>query len=143
MKLITKLNKSKYRELICASIALVIVLPLILSLYFFGGKYANIVMNTYTAVALIFAGYFWYKAATVKLKEKPLPTIETEYSTVTYHDDRATRDALFEKMLAYYKEHETFSGESIMQMDGPLLAAPDLVSDIADEIFKFEVTHKD
>lgn len=143
MGLIRKLNKSKYRELICTCIAFIVVSPLILSLYFFDGKYANIMMNIYSGIALVFSGYFWYKAATVKLKERPLPTFETTYSTVTYHDDRATRDALFEKMLAYYKEHETFSGESIMQMDGPLIAAPDLVSDIADDIFKFEVTHKD
>ncbi len=62
--------------------------------------------------------------------------------TVTYNDDQATKDALFEKLLNWFFEQETFSGESIMQSDGPLLESPVLLSDIADDILQFDVTWK-
>ena len=61
--------------------------------------------------------------------------------TVTYKDDQTTKDAVFEKVLAWFLEQETFSGECIMQSDAPQLTAPELLSDLADDIFKFNTTY--
>lgn len=45
--------------------------------------------------------------------------------------------------MEYFKKHECFSGESIMQMDNPQIEAPELMADIADDILKFKFTYKD
>lgn len=62
---------------------------------------------------------------------------------VEFDDTPEMRQELFDKVLAFYFEHESFSGEGIMQSDGPLIAAPELISDIADDIFKFKTTWPD
>jgi hypothetical protein len=43
----------------------------------------------------------------------------------------------------YYKKYGQYSGEGIMQSDKPLIEAPDILSDIADDIIKFEVEYTD
>ena len=61
--------------------------------------------------------------------------------TVTYNDDQITRDAVFDKLLEWFVEQESFSGESIMQSDGPQIDGPVLLSDIADDLFEFQVNY--
>lgn len=68
--------------------------------------------------------------------------IHSDEYVVAYKDDEATKQALFDKLVAFYKKHEAFSGESIMQCDGPQLEAAELLSDIADDILQFEWTWK-
>ena len=58
--------------------------------------------------------------------------------TLTYKDDQKTRDAVFERLLAWFFKHKSFSGESIMQSDAPQIEAPVLLSDIADDIIEFD-----
>lgn len=69
--------------------------------------------------------------------------IETDEMIAKYKDTPAVRDAVFERVLQYYREFEVFRGESIHQSDDPIIYAPDVMSDIADNILKFKVTYKD
>lgn len=65
--------------------------------------------------------------------------IVTDDFFVVYRADRA--EDVQDRILAWFKEHECFSGESIMQSDEPQLTAADLLSGLADEVFQFEVAH--
>jgi hypothetical protein len=69
--------------------------------------------------------------------------LETENCVVTYLDDQSTRDAVFQRLLTYFAKHEAFSGESIFQRDAPSMDASCVLSDIAEDIFKFSVTEKE
>lgn len=69
--------------------------------------------------------------------------IETLDVIAEYSDDDATKQAVFDRVLAYYKKHEVFHGESIHQMDNPIIDAPDVMSDIAENILRFKVEYKD
>lgn len=62
---------------------------------------------------------------------------------VTYSDTTETKELLFQKLLEFFKTTETFSGESVCQSDRAIIAAPELLSDIADEIFKFDIKYTD
>lgn len=64
-------------------------------------------------------------------------------ATVSYNDDQQTKDAVFEKLLAWFFEQESFFGESIIQNDSPTLGAPVLLSDIADDILQFNIDWED
>ncbi len=58
---------------------------------------------------------------------------------VKYSDSQEVKDLVFARLIKYYFEHEAFSGEQIMQSDSPIIDAPPCLSDIADEIIKFNV----
>lgn len=62
---------------------------------------------------------------------------------VSFEDSQELRDKVFKKVLDYYLEHEAFNGESIMQSDNPQIFAPMVMSEIADEIIKFDVEWKE
>lgn len=49
---------------------------------------------------------------------------------------------LYKTLLEWYKKHEAFSGESICQCDEPELDAKNILSDIAEEVFRFKVKMK-
>lgn len=57
---------------------------------------------------------------------------------VRYNCDQKTKDMLFDKMLQWYIDQDVFNGESIMQSDGPLIDGPDLLSEIAEDVFDFD-----
>jgi hypothetical protein len=65
-------------------------------------------------------------------------TIQTEYSKTTYNDTPEIRDKVFERVMKYFKEYECYSGEQIHQSDDPIIYAPYVLSDIADDIIKFQ-----
>ena len=50
---------------------------------------------------------------------------------------------LFNALIAWYKKHEAFSGESICQCDEPMIDATNILSNIADNILEFNVEWKD
>ncbi len=58
---------------------------------------------------------------------------------VSFNNDTETRDAVFAKLINWYFKHEQFSGEGIMQCDGPLIDAANILCDIADKIIQFDV----
>ncbi len=68
--------------------------------------------------------------------------IETKDFTVKFNDDEETKQKVFNNLLEFYAKHEAFSGESICQSDDPQIEAPELLSEIADNIFQFKVDWK-
>ncbi len=68
-------------------------------------------------------------------------TIYDGDATLSYLDTAEVKEQLFNKMLEFFKQHEIYSGEGVCQSDEVIIDAPNLLGDIADEIFKFEVTH--
>lgn len=63
--------------------------------------------------------------------------------TITYTDSPEVRDAVFARVMKYFVDHGVFFGESIHQMDNPIIDAPNVMSDIADKIMKFVVEDQD
>lgn len=63
-------------------------------------------------------------------------------ATVSYDETPELRVKLWDRVLEFYKKHEAFSGEHIMQSDNPQIEAPELLSEIADDIFNFETKWK-
>jgi len=70
-----------------------------------------------------------------------MKTIKMEDMQVSYSDDSKTKDAVFKHLIDFYKKHKTFSGEELQQSDEPILEAPDVLSEIADNIIKFKVKY--
>jgi len=70
-----------------------------------------------------------------------MKTIRSEDYLAIYNDDQATKDAVFEKVIAFFKRHESFSGESICQCDEPMIDAPYFMAELADKIIKFDVKY--
>lgn len=60
-----------------------------------------------------------------------------------FNDDEETRDAVFERVMQYFRDFECFEGESIHQSDDPQIYAPDVMSDIADKILQFRWIKRD
>lgn len=61
--------------------------------------------------------------------------------TVWYNSCQETKDALYDKVLKWFLNQESFSGECIMQSDGPQIDGPVLLSEIADDIFQFDTEY--
>ncbi len=64
--------------------------------------------------------------------------IETENYIAEFNDSQEIKEKVFQKVLEYFKEHEAFSGESILQSDNPIIEAPHVMAEIADDIIKFK-----
>ena len=62
---------------------------------------------------------------------------------VTYDDSEQAKQSVFDAVLAFFFKHEQFSGEGIQQCDEPITEAPNLLSDIADDILKMDVDYGD
>ena len=56
-------------------------------------------------------------------KEGEMRTIETSDMVVQFDDSQAIKDAVFDVLIKWYAQMESFSGESIMQSDEPQLTA--------------------
>lgn len=69
--------------------------------------------------------------------------IETDNCKVEFDDSQKTKDKVFEAVIAFFVEHESFSGECICQSDDPQIEAAPAFGNIADDILKFNVTWKD
>jgi hypothetical protein len=52
--------------------------------------------------------------------------------------DEDLKDKVFERVMEYIIKHEAFCGESIHQSDKPILDAPNVMSDIVDNILNIE-----
>lgn len=69
-------------------------------------------------------------------------SLETENFRVTYEVNDEVRNEVFRRVLAFFVKHESFHGECIMQSDDPQIEAAPLLSEIADEVFKFNIECK-
>lgn len=66
-------------------------------------------------------------------------TLKFSDHTVTYEDSPEIRDAVFERVMQYFNEYNCYAGEIIHQSDDPIIYAPNVLSDIADDILKFKM----
>ena len=57
-----------------------------------------------------------------------------------FDDTEEMRQKLFDAVLGWFIKQGHFSGESIMQSDGPLLDGPVFLSELADDVFCFKET---
>ena len=69
--------------------------------------------------------------------------IETKNYVVTFEDTPEMHKKVFDRVVQFYKDHESFHWECIMQCDNPQIEAPSVLADIADDIIKFEVAYKE
>ena len=72
-----------------------------------------------------------------------MKTVKTKNYTVKFSDNEGVKDKVFKRLIAFYLHHEAFSGEQIQQSDEPVIDAPTLLSEIADDIIKFDVEYTD
>jgi hypothetical protein len=70
-------------------------------------------------------------------------TIKIEDAVIEYEDTQEVRDAVFERVMEYFNEFGCWRGEIIHQSDDPIIYAPNVMSDIADDIIKFEYIYDD
>lgn len=66
-------------------------------------------------------------------------TIIVQDAVVNYQNDQATRDLVYGAALLFLSRHRAFTGESIMQSDSTALDALEFLSDLAENVFKFEI----
>ena len=69
--------------------------------------------------------------------------IKYEDYEVEYADNEEIKQQVFDRLIKYFNDCQSFSGESIMQCDNAIIEAPNAMADIADEILKFNVTWKE
>jgi len=72
-----------------------------------------------------------------------MKTEQLDDYTLTYDNSDVAKQKAFDLLLAFFREHETYNGESICQNDGPQIGAPDLLSDIAEKAFQFKTVWKE
>jgi len=61
---------------------------------------------------------------------------------VEFIDWPDVKEQVFERVLAWFMEHQCFTGEQIMQGDSPQLTSPELMCDLA-EIIEFDPSHEE
>lgn len=69
--------------------------------------------------------------------------LELDDFNVTYDDTPEVHKAVFEIVMEYFKDHEAFIGEVIVQDDNCIIDAPSVMARIADKIIKFKVDNKE
>lgn len=55
---------------------------------------------------------------------------------ISYKDDEATKQAVFDAVIAFLKKHKVFCAECICQSDNPQIEAPVLLANIAEDILE-------
>lgn len=72
-----------------------------------------------------------------------MKTIYAKDYTLTYDDSQDAKDRVFERMLKFFVESELFNGESLQQCDTTHIEGPEVLSDVAEEGFKFQTEWKE
>ena len=70
-------------------------------------------------------------------------TIKRNDVTITFEETEELKQQVYDQVLNFFLEVDAFCGETIMQSDTPQIEAPVFLSDIADDIFKFDVEYDD
>jgi hypothetical protein len=71
-----------------------------------------------------------------------MTTIDHPDFTVQFEETPELKEKVYQAVLDYYKKHQSYAGEVIMQNDECQINAPSVLADIADEIFKFKEISK-
>lgn len=61
---------------------------------------------------------------------------------VEFDETNEMKDQVFNRVIEYYFDQNAFHGEVIMQSDDCIIAAPNVLADIADNIIKFQVEYE-
>ena len=64
--------------------------------------------------------------------------IKLEHVTVSFDDSPEMKSKVFDRVVEFFTKHKAFRGEVIMQSDNPLIDAPNVLSDIADDVINFK-----
>lgn len=72
-----------------------------------------------------------------------MKTITTQDRTITFDDSPEAKDRIFNLMLDFFKRVDMFSGECLTQSDETYIEAPNILAEVAENGFKFEVEYKD
>ena len=68
---------------------------------------------------------------------------DCDYMTVSVDRSPEHDKKVVDRLIAWYKEHKAFTGESIFQQDSCQLDACDFLSDLAEQELGFEIEYKD
>ncbi len=70
--------------------------------------------------------------------------IRTKYGyIVEYEDNEEVRNEVFNRVMEFFIKHDAFAAEIIGQADNPIIDAPHVLMDIADDIIKFRYIETD
>jgi len=72
-----------------------------------------------------------------------MQTITTTDRTITFDDSPEAKDRVFDLMLDFFKQVDMFSGECLGQSDETYIEAPNILSEVAEDGFKFKVEYSD
>lgn len=72
-----------------------------------------------------------------------MPTITDQDRTITFDDSPEAKDRIFNMMLDFFKKVDMFNGESLGQSDEICIEAPNILSEVAENGFRFEVEYKE
>ena len=72
-------------------------------------------------------------------------TIKDKFGTIelTFDESKAAKDRVFAMLLAWFKKHHAYNGETICQCDDPQIDAQNILSDVAEKGFKFDANFLD
>lgn len=63
--------------------------------------------------------------------------------TLTYRVGETAQRKAYYMLLEWFKKHELFHGDSIHQTDKTYEEAPELLSELAEEVFKFKAEYEE
>jgi hypothetical protein len=66
-----------------------------------------------------------------------------DYYSIVFEESNELKDKVYESVLNWFIKHKSFHGETIMQNDDTLINAPDFLSDVCDDMFKFKIEYND
>jgi len=68
--------------------------------------------------------------------------IRNNERVVRYNDSDEVKDKVFQRVIQFCIEHDSFIGESIAQSDNPSIDAAPTLCEIVDDIIQFDVEWK-
>jgi hypothetical protein len=77
----------------------------------------------------------------IKIRTPLTRELKIDGVTVSFLDSDKLRQAIADRVYAYFADNEVWSGEQIQQSDEPTINAPILLSDIADDVMDFSVQY--
>jgi hypothetical protein len=63
--------------------------------------------------------------------------------TISYSDTPEMHKAVFDAVMKYFNDHQSYHAEVIMQSDNCIIDAPEVMAIIADNVIKFKVDYKE
>lgn len=62
---------------------------------------------------------------------------------IQFSESDALKEKVYQTVLKWFKTHELFSGEVIVQSDAGAIESPQLLAKLANEVFQFEWNEKE